>query len=81
MDPAAVALPNQLGEAYLSLLLHLLDETEQLAVVGPVAGDEVGCTAEQVVTILHTAHELVELLAAVARGHHDGLAPRLAYGV
>ena len=33
------------------------------------------------VTILHTPDERVELLAAVARGYHDGLSPRFADGV
>ena len=31
--------------------------------------------------MLCTAHEGVQLLAAVARGDHDGFAPRLADGV
>ena len=33
------------------------------------------------VTVLHTPDEGVEFLAAVARGHHDGLSPRFADGV
>ena len=81
MEPPAIAFPDELGEADLSCLLHLYDELEQAAVVGPVSGDDIGSTAEEMVTVLGSAHEGVELLAAVARGDHDGLAPRLAYGV
>ena len=66
MEPAAIALPDELGEADLPRLLHLPYETEQPAVVGPVAGDDIGCTAEHVVAVLGSAHELVELPAAVA---------------
>lgn len=81
MYPAAVGLPNQLGEADATLLLHLLDETEQTAVVGTVAGNDIGSTPEEVVAVLGTTHKLVELLAAIATAHHDGFAPRLADGV
>ena len=81
MEPTIVVLCDQLGEADLSCLLHLLDELEQAAVVGPVAGNEVCCAAEQVMAMCGATDEGVELLAAVARGYHDGLAPRLAYGV
>ena len=81
MYPASIALPYQLGEAYLPLLLHLLYEVEQPAVVGLVARDDVCCTAKHVVAVLHATHERVEFLAAVATGHHYRLAPRLAYGV
>ena len=81
MEPTIVVLCDELGEADLSCLLHLHDELEQAAVVGPVAGDEVCCAADEVVAVLGSAHEGVELLAAVARGYHDGLSPRLAYGV
>jgi hypothetical protein len=64
MYPAPVALPYQLGKAYLSLLLHLLDELEQPSVIGLVACDEVGSTAQQVVTVLHATHERVEFLTS-----------------
>ena len=81
MNPAAVALPDQLRETYLPLLLHLLDELEQAAVVGTVAGNDIGSTPEEVVAVLGTTHQLVELLAAIATAHHDGFAPRLADGI
>lgn len=81
MNPAAVALPYQLRETYLPLLLHLLDELEQAAVVGTVAGDDIGRTAEDMVTILHASDERVEFLAAIARGYHNGFPPRFADGV
>ena len=81
MNPAAIALPDELREAYLPRLLHLLDEFEQTAMVGSVTSDDIGSTAEHVVTVLHTPDERVEFLAAVARGHHDGLSPRFADGV
>ena len=81
MYPTAVALPDELREAYLPLLLHLLDEFEQTAMVGSVTSDDIGCTAEHVVAVLHASDERVEFLAAVARGHYDGLSPRFADGV
>ena len=81
VEPAVVVLCYQLGEADLSRLLHLYDELEQAAVVGSVPGDEVGSAAEEVVAVLGTAHEVVELPAAVAAAHDDGLAPRFTYGV
>ena len=81
MEPTVVVLCDELGEADAALLLHLHDEFEQAAVVGPVAGDEVCCAADEVVAVLGSAHEGVELLAAVATAHDDGLAPRLTYGV
>ena len=79
--PSAVALPYQLRETYLPLLLHLLDELEQAAVVGTVAGDDIRCAADDVVAVLHASDERVELLAAVATAHHDRLSPRFADGV
>ena len=81
MDPSPVAFPNQLGELDTSLPVHPLYEAEQLAVVRPVATDDVGRTAYEVVAVLGTTHQLVQLLAAVARGYHDGLSPRFADGV
>ena len=81
MYPPPVALKDELREAYLPLLLHLLDEFEQPSVVGLVASDDIGGAAEDVVAVLHASDERVEFLAAVARGDHDGLTPRLAYGV
>ena len=81
MEPTIVVLCDELGEADLSCLLHLHDELEQAAVVGSVASDDIGSAAEEVMAMCGSAHEGVELLAAVPRGDHDGLAPRLAYGV
>ena len=81
MNPTSIALPYQLREAYLPLLLHLLDELEQTAMVGSVTSDDIGGAAEEVVAVLHTPDEGVEFLTAVARGHHDGLSPRFADGV
>ena len=49
--------------------------------VGPVTGNDIGCAAEEVMTMRGATDEGVELLAAVARGDHNGLAPCLAYGV
>ena len=49
--------------------------------VGLVARNDIGSAAKDMVTILHTPDERVELLAAVARGYHDGLTPRFADGV
>ena len=81
MYPTPIALPDELGEAYLSLLQHLLDEFEQTTMVDLVARDEVGSTAEHVVTILHASNERVELLAAVATRHYYRFTPRFAYWV
>ena len=81
MYPSSTALPNELREAYLPLLLHLLDEFEQTTMVCLVASDDIGGAAEEVVTVLHASDERVEFLAAVARGHHYRLSPRFAYGV
>ena len=81
MNPTSIALPDELREAYLPRLLHLLDELEQAAVIGLVASYDVGCTAEHVVAVLHTPDERVELLASISTTHHDGLSPRFADGV
>ena len=81
MYPPSIALPDELSKPNLSRLLHLLYEFEQTAVIGLVACYQVGSTAEHVVAVLHTPDERVELLAAIARGHHDGLTPRFADGV
>jgi hypothetical protein len=70
-----------LGKLDAPLPVHLLYEFEQTAMVGSVTSNDIGCTAEEVVTILDSPNERVELLAAVARGHHDGLSPRFADGV
>ena len=77
VEPAKVLLGDELGEANLAFALHLLYELEEPAVIGPIAGNEICSTSDEVMTMLGTANELVELLAAVARAHHDGLAPRL----
>ena len=81
MNPTAVALPDELSELDAPLPVHLLDELEQTAVVGSVASDDIGCTAEDMVTILYASDERVELLASVATTDHDRLSPRLADGV
>ena len=81
MNPPSIALPYQLGKLDAPLPVHLLDELEQTAMVGSVTSNDVGSTSEDMVAVLHTPDERVEFLAAVARGHHDGLAPRLAYRV
>ena len=81
MQPAASAFADELGEAYLPLGVHLPYEVEESVVVGRRAADDVGGTAEEVVAVGDAAHEFVEARAAVARGHLDGCAPRLAYGV
>ena len=66
MYPASVTLPNQLGEAYLPLLLHLLDEFEQPSMICLVASNDICRAAQQVMTVLHTTHKCIELLATVA---------------
>ena len=81
MNPTAIALPNELREAYLSLLLHLPYEVEQATMVGLVARYQVGSASEHMMTVLRPTHKGVELLAAVATRHHYRLTPRLAYGV
>ena len=81
MNPSSIALPYQLGKAYLTLLLHLLYHLEQLAMVCFVARNDVGRTTEEVVAILHAANERIEFLAAVATTDHDRLPPCFAYGV
>ena len=81
MNPSAIALPNQLGELNASLLLHLHDETEQLAMLSPIPCNDVGSATEQMMTVLDAPNEGIELLAAVARGNHYRLSPRFAYGV
>ena len=81
VNPSPVALPNQLGKLNLSRLLHFHNKFEQTVMVGLVTSDDIRRAAENVVAILGTAHQGVELLAAVARGHHDRFAPRFAYGI
>ena len=60
------ALPDELGEADAPLLLQLLYEAEQAAVIIAVACNEVGSTAQQVVAVEGATHQLVQLLAAVS---------------
>ena len=81
MYPSSVALPDELRKLDAPLLLHLHDEAEQTAVVGPITSNNIGGTAEDVVAILGTAHQGVDLLATVATTDHNRLAPRFAYGV
>ena len=80
MYPATIVLKDELGESYLPLALHLPYEVEQATVVRLVACDNVSSAAQEVVTVLCSTYKCIELLAAVARGDHDGLTPRLAYG-
>ena len=81
MNPPSIALPNKLSKPNLPRLLHLLYEFEQAAMIGPITSDDIGCATQHVMAVLHTPDERVELLAAVATAHHDGLAPRFADGV
>ena len=81
MNPAAVSLPYQLGKLDAPLLLHLYDEAEKAAVVGPVARNNIRRTSEDMVAVLHAAYQGVELLAAIPTADYDRLAPRLAYRV
>ena len=81
MYPSSIALPDELREAYLPSLLHLLYEFEQTAVIGPVARNDIGCTAEEMMAVLRPTDERIELLTSVATADHDGLSPRFAYGV
>lgn len=79
--PSSAAFPNELCEPDGSLLLHLDDEAKQFAVFGPCAADEVGSTAEDVVTVLGTAYQGVQLFAAVSAAHDDRSTPCCAYRV
>ena len=65
VNPTAVALPYKLSKAYLSLLLYLNDKLKQLAMVSPVARNDIRSTAEDVMTVLYTSNERIEFLAAV----------------
>ena len=66
MYPPPVTLKDELGEAYLPLPLHLLYEFEQATVIGPIPCYQVCRAAQEVVTVLCSPHERIELLAAVA---------------
>ena len=81
MYPTSVALPYQLSEAYLPLLLHLLYELEQATMVGLVASNNICRATKDMVTVLHTADERIELLASVSAADNYRLSPRFAYGV
>ena len=81
MYPTSVALPYQLSETYLPLLLHLLYELEQATMVGLVTRYQVCSAAQQVMTVLDTSNEGIEFLAAIARGDHYRLSPCFADGV
>ena len=81
MNPPSVAFPYQLGKLDAPLPVHLLYELEQAAVIGSVTSDDIGCAAEEVVTVLHAPDERVEFLAAVATADHYRFTPCLAYGV
>ena len=81
MYPPSVALKDELGKLDAPLLLHLLYEFEQTAMVSTVTSNDISSAAEQVVAVLHTPDELVELLAAVSTADHYRLSPRFAYRV
>ena len=66
MYPTSVALPDELGEAYLPLPLHLPYEVEQATVVRLVACDNVSSAAQHMVAVLCSTYKCIELLAAVA---------------
>ena len=67
MNPTSIALPYQLREAYLPLLLHLLDEFEQATMVGLVTGNDIRSATEHVVTVLHAPDECIESLTSTSR--------------
>ena len=81
MYPTAIALPDELREAYLPSLLHLLYEFEQATMVGLVASNNICRATKDMVTVLHTADERIELLASVSAADNYRLSPRFAYGV
>ena len=81
MYPTSVALPDELGEAYLSRLLHLLYELEQATMVSLVTGNDIRSATEHVVTVLHAPDERIELLASVSAADNYRFSPRFAYGV
>ena len=81
MYPTTIAFPDELRETYLPLLLHLPYEVEQATVVRLVACDDVSSAAQEVVAVLCSTYKCIKLLAAIARGDHDGLTPRLAYRI
>ena len=81
MYPTSVALPYQLSEAYLPRLLHLLYEFEQATMVGLVASNNICRATKDMVTVLHTVDERIELLASVSAADNYRLSPRFAYGV
>ena len=66
MYPAAIALPDELGEAYLPRLLHLPYKLEQLAVLRFRARYKVRCAPQQVMTILCSTHEFIQFFASIA---------------
>ena len=66
MYPAPIILKDELREAYLPLLLHLLYEVEQAAVVGLVARDDVRSASQHVVTVFRPTHERVKFLTSVS---------------
>jgi hypothetical protein len=81
MYPPSIALPDELREAYLPLLLHLLDEFEKPSVIGLVACYDIRSATQQVVTVLHATHQRIQFLASISAADHYRLSPRLAYGV
>ena len=81
MYPSSIALPDELREAYLPLLLHLLYELEQATMVGLVASNNICRATKDMVTVLHTADERIELLASVSAADNYRLSPRFAYWV
>ena len=81
MYPPPVTLKDELSESYLPLPLHLPYEFEQATVVRLVACNNVCSAAQHMVAVLCSTYKCIELLAAIATGHHYRLTPRLAYRV
>lgn len=73
--------PDELCESYLSFLLHLLYEQVQPAVVSSVTGNDVCCTAEEVMAMPDSAYQRIELLASIATSDQDRCSPCPSYRV
>ena len=72
---------NKLREDILNGRYNEKDELKEAAVVGVVAGGDVGGHAAEVVARRGAAHGAIEGVAAVAGGDGDGTAPCPAQGV
>ena len=66
VNPTPIALKDKLCKANLTLLQHLLYHLEQLAVISPVACNDICSTTQEVMTILRASHERVQFFAAVS---------------